>query len=88
MSPDPHRPKEEAAEQQEEDDVVSEVIGQFGSWQLRLTFLLALFNIPCTWHIMVYTFQSLERPYWCAPPVPIRDLFTLNEWKNASQPGV
>ncbi|XP_059474531.1 organic cation transporter protein-like isoform X2 [Neocloeon triangulifer] len=77
----------EADEAQEENDVVADVIGEYGSWQLRLTFLLALFNIPSTWHIMAYTFQSLDRPFWCARPTPIRDFVSPSMWRNISQPG-
>ncbi|XP_065353335.1 organic cation transporter protein-like isoform X2 [Cloeon dipterum] len=80
------RPKDEA-QQDEEEDVVADVIGEFGSWQLRLTFLLAMFNIPSTWHIMAYTFQSLERPFWCARFDSIRDFVTPDMWRNVSQPG-
>lgn len=57
--------KQSILENDEEDDLISEAIGEFGRWQLQLTFLLSLFNIPCTWHIFAPTFQAAERHSWC-----------------------
>lgn len=37
-------------------DVVADVIGKFGRWQLLMTFLLSLFSLPCTFHIYLPTF--------------------------------
>lgn len=50
---------------EEQDDVVSKAIGEYGLWQLRLTMILALVNIPCTWHIVSFTFQAADRNVWC-----------------------
>nr|CAI5859706.1 unnamed protein product [Callosobruchus analis] len=50
----------------EEDDVISNAIGEFGKWQLLHTFLLSLFNVPCTWHIFAPTFHAADRETWCA----------------------
>ncbi|XP_046398714.1 organic cation transporter protein-like isoform X2 [Ischnura elegans] len=76
-------------EDEEEFDPVTDAIGDFGKWQLRLTFLLSLLNFPCTWHIYAFTFQSLDSDFWCAPP---SDLVPLLEkeggistfWRNLS----
>lgn len=57
--------KQSMLEDDEDDDLISEAIGEFGRWQLQLTFLLSLFNIPCTWHIFAPTFQAAERQSWC-----------------------
>lgn len=67
----------------EDEDLISSAIGEFGKWQLYLTFALSLVNIPCTWHIFAPTFHSASRDTWCsrsktyetvAPPV----------WKNCT----
>lgn len=38
-------------------DVISEYIGHYGVWQFVWTFLLCLFQIPCTFEIFVFVFQ-------------------------------
>lgn len=70
----------------DEEDVVSAAIGEFGRWQLLMTFLLSLFNIPCTWHIFAPTFHAAERDVWCARTEGFMDL-TPQKWKNYTQPG-
>lgn len=58
----------------EEEDVVSSTIGEYGKWQLLHTFILAFFNIPCTWHIFAPTFHLAETETWCARPPQFRDV--------------
>ncbi|XP_076258162.1 organic cation transporter protein-like isoform X1 [Rhynchophorus ferrugineus] len=48
-----------------DEDIISKSIGDFGRWQLLLTFILSLVNIPCTWHIFAPTFHAREHTYWC-----------------------
>ena len=76
---------EETTKQQNYDnqDVISKIIGDFGKWQLHLTFFLALFNLPCTWHIYAMTFQAPDVEFWCAPPKELQWL-SLDEWRNIS----
>lgn len=69
----------------EEEDIVSTAIGEFGRWQLLMTFLLSLFNIPCTWHIFAPTFHAAERYTWCARPEKFRS-YDVSKWKNYTQP--
>ncbi|KAJ3665869.1 hypothetical protein Zmor_001334 [Zophobas morio] len=69
----------------EDEDVVSTAIGEFGRWQLLMTFLLSLFNIPCTWHIFVPTFHAAERDMWCARTEGFMDV-EPSLWKNYTQP--
>lgn len=69
----------------EEDDVISRTIGEYGRWQLYLTFLLSLVNIPCTWHIFAPTFYTVERDSWCARPANFQNI-APNFWKNTTQP--
>lgn len=68
---------------EEVEDRISQAVGEFGRWQLQLTFLLSLFNIPCTWHIFALTFQSLPSDFWCAKPPDLGNL-SVDEWRNIS----
>ncbi|KAG5894036.1 hypothetical protein JTB14_037882 [Gonioctena quinquepunctata] len=67
----------------EEEDIISASIGDFGKWQLMHTFLLSLFNIPCTWHIFAPTFHSAERDTWCARPEDYPNV-AVEWWMNCS----
>jgi OCT family organic cation transporter-like MFS transporter 4/5 len=69
--------------EEEADDPISQSVGEFGRWQLQLTFLLSLFNIPCTWHIFALTFQSLPSDFWCAKPHDLENI-SVDEWRNIS----
>jgi hypothetical protein len=64
-------------EEGETEDPISQAVGEYGRWQLQLTFFLSLFNIPCTWHIFALTFQSLPSDFWCAN-------ISVDEWRNIS----
>lgn len=70
---------------EDEEDPVSLVIGKYGKWQLLVTFLLSLYNIPCTWHIFVPTFHATPRDFWCSPPKHLAHL-DPEIWKEFSQP--
>jgi hypothetical protein len=70
-------------DEEEADDPISQSVGEFGRWQLQLTFLLSLFNIPCTWHIFALTFQSLPSDFWCAKPPGLENI-SVEEWRNMS----
>lgn len=71
--------------EEDEEDPVSIVIGKYGRWQLLVTFLLSLYNIPCTWHIFVPTFHAAPRDYWCSAPSHLSHL-DPQIWKEFSQP--
>ncbi|KAK6640769.1 hypothetical protein RUM44_012466 [Polyplax serrata] len=70
-------------EESDSEDVVSRIIGDYGKWQLQLTFFLALFNLPCTWHIYAMTFQAPEVNFWCSPPEGLEWL-PPDLWRNIS----
>ncbi|XP_049783375.1 organic cation transporter protein-like [Schistocerca cancellata] len=70
-------------EREADGEPVSQLIGDFGRWQLLMTLALALFNVPCTWHIFVPTFQSAHEDFWCAPPPQLADL-PVEQWRNLS----
>lgn len=65
-------------------DPVSQLVGDFGRWQFMLTFLLSLFNFPCTFHIFSPTFQAEPGRFWCARPHDLRDLLDLDQWESIS----
>nr|CAD7408877.1 unnamed protein product [Timema poppensis] len=72
-----------SAEEEEEDDPVSQAVGEFGRWQLQLTFLLSLFNVPCTFHIFAVTFQAPVVDFWCARPPGFTEM-DVPTWRNMS----
>ncbi|KAJ1531582.1 hypothetical protein ONE63_000254 [Megalurothrips usitatus] len=70
----------------EERDYICEAVGSFGRWQLKLTFLLSLVNIPCTWHIFVPTFQAASYDnYSCQRPAAFQDI-PIDLWRNLTHP--
>lgn len=70
---------------EEQDDIISKSIGVYGRWQLQLTFLLSLVNVPCTWHIFAFTFQAAEKKLWCARPNYLENV-DPELWVNYTQP--
>ncbi|XP_045523094.1 organic cation transporter protein-like isoform X2 [Pieris brassicae] len=66
-------------------DVVSALIGEYGRWQLLMTFLLSLFSFPCTFHIFLPTFTARATQFWCQPPDNLSSV-PLERWINYSQP--
>lgn len=66
-------------------DIVSTVIGNYGRWQLLMTFLLSLFSLPCTFHIYLPTFTAMSTKFWCQKPENLSNL-PLELWVNYSQP--
>lgn len=44
----------------DEVDIIGQLIGGYGKWQFVMTFLLALFQVPNTFHIYSPTFQVSE----------------------------
>lgn len=77
--------KKRKHDEEDEEDPVSVAIGRYGKWQLLVTFLLSLFNIPCTWHIFVPTFHAAPRDFWCAAPLHLAHL-DPQIWREYSQP--
>ncbi|KAK9875025.1 hypothetical protein WA026_005835 [Henosepilachna vigintioctopunctata] len=69
----------------DEEDIIDKAIGKFGKWQFKLSFLLALVNIPCTFHIFVPTFHGREMEVWCARPPKFYNIST-EVWIDKTQP--
>lgn len=72
-------------ESEDEVDVISHSIGEYGRWQFYLTFLLSLVNIPCTWHIFVPTFHDAYKEFWCARTNDFANVDPVR-WRNYTQP--
>ncbi|CAG5027932.1 unnamed protein product [Parnassius apollo] len=77
--------KHQAAAEEDEADVVSSVIGDYGRWQLLMTFLLAMFSLPCTFLIYLPTFTVKSTKFWCRIPDYLVGL-PIQDWINYSQP--
>uniref|UniRef100_A0A146LK24 Organic cation transporter protein n=2 Tax=Lygus hesperus TaxID=30085 RepID=A0A146LK24_LYGHE len=73
----------EAGGSDPETDVVTKCVGDFGRWQLLITFILSMVNFPCTFHIFAPTFLAGTTPFWCARPQRLINL-TAQEWINLS----
>lgn len=67
----------------QKEDLISSAIGDFGRWQLFLTFALSLVNIPCTWHIFVPTFHAASRDTWCSRTKSYENI-TPKMWINCT----
>ncbi|KAM3958932.1 organic cation transporter protein [Aphomia sociella] len=74
-----------AVSENDDNDVVSSVIGNYGRWQLLITFLLAMFSFPCTFHIYLPTFTAKTTQFWCRKPENLSDL-EIDDWIKYSQP--
>ncbi|XP_059057314.1 organic cation transporter protein-like isoform X2 [Achroia grisella] len=74
-----------AVSEDEQTDVVSSVIGNYGRWQLLITFLLAMFSFPCTFHIYLPTFTAKTTQFWCRRPENLSHI-PLDIWIKYSQP--
>ncbi|XP_049872459.1 organic cation transporter protein-like isoform X2 [Pectinophora gossypiella] len=81
----PSREKPRSPPVEEDPDVVSQAIGDYGRWQLLITFLLSMFSFPCTFHIYLPTFTARETKFWCQRPDNFSSL-PLEDWINYSQP--
>ncbi|CAH1407662.1 unnamed protein product [Nezara viridula] len=64
-------------------DPMMECIGEFGRWQLLMTFLLSLVNLPCTFHLYAPTFLAAEPEASCSKPRG--SLLSEEQWLNLSQ---
>ncbi|XP_011555935.3 organic cation transporter protein isoform X2 [Plutella xylostella] len=66
-------------------DLVSAAIGDYGRWQLLITFLISLFSFPCTFHMYMSNFTVAKSDYWCARPNNLSSV-PVSIWKQYSQP--
>ncbi|XP_063708766.1 organic cation transporter protein-like [Culicoides brevitarsis] len=63
----------------DECDIIGTLIGDYGRWQFLMTLLLALFQVPNTFHIYSPTFQAADKVYWCKRPERFSN-YSIAEW--------
>ncbi|XP_026840056.1 organic cation transporter protein isoform X3 [Drosophila persimilis] len=65
-------------------DVISNFLGHYTRWSFLWTFLLCLLQLPTTFHLFMFVFQTAPKDFWCAPPANLNQM-NLSEWRNLSQ---
>ncbi|XP_055695061.1 organic cation transporter protein [Lutzomyia longipalpis] len=76
---------EPTKEEDSNSDVISDLTGHFGKWQLMWTFLLSLFQLPSTFHLFSFVFEGASKDFWCAAPDHLKSI-PLAIWRNYTQP--
>lgn len=67
-------------------DVVNEITGNFGKWQLRAILIIFLCKIPTVWYLAVVLFTAPAPKlgdFWCKPP---NNITNHTEWILQSHP--
>ncbi|XP_001663173.2 solute carrier family 22 member 8 [Aedes aegypti] len=70
-------------------DLLSSIMKDFGSWQLRAILLIYLCKIPSSWFMACLIFTApvpKHGEFFCKPPVPIHANFNTTEWIKVSHP--
>ncbi|TRY61932.1 hypothetical protein TCAL_08872 [Tigriopus californicus] len=70
-------------------DPLTEVIGEYGPWQLKWHFLLGVTTIFHGWQMMSNKFLTYKSDYWCAPPETMLNgslIYPKEQWINISTP--
>ncbi|XP_020818411.1 organic cation transporter protein isoform X1 [Drosophila serrata] len=70
--------------QDADSDVISNFLGHYTRWSFLWTLLLCLFQLPTTFHLFMFVFQTAPKDYWCAQPDHLRQM-SVSEWRNLSQ---
>jgi len=69
---------------EEKKDVIIEVLGDIGRYQLLVGLLFALMEIPHGWCMLLHKFISPKVDHWCTMPSELD--FSVDEWRNISSP--
>lgn len=72
------------ADDEDETDVIGELMGHYGKWQLVMTVLLSLFQVPNTFHISSPVYQAANKEFWCQRPAHLQQL-PVDIWRNLSK---
>ncbi|XP_059619763.1 organic cation transporter protein-like isoform X1 [Phlebotomus argentipes] len=75
----------DSAQEDNNSDIVSELTGHIGKWQLMWAFFLSLFQFPSTFHLFAFVFEGATKDFWCAAPDHLKSIPT-NIWRNITQP--
>ncbi|KAH8360242.1 hypothetical protein KR093_011454, partial [Drosophila rubida] len=71
------------ADDEDETDVIGDLMGHYGKWQLLMTVLLSLFQVPNTFHISSSVYQAANKEFWCQRPAHLHQL-PVDVWRNLS----
>lgn len=69
-------------------DLISEIVGNFGKWQIRIMLIIFLCKLPTAWFTAVVIFaapQPNPGDFYCRPPDVLPDRYEL-EWINVAHP--
>lgn len=69
-------------------DFVSQLIGNFGKWQLRAVLIIFLCKIPTSWFMAIILYSApapKSGDYWCKPPEQY-SAQTQRDWITLSHP--
>ncbi|KAL7728521.1 hypothetical protein ACLKA6_012533 [Drosophila palustris] len=72
------------ADDEDETDVIGDLMGHYGKWQLVMTVLLSLFQVPNTFHISSSVYQAANKEFWCQRPAHLQQL-SVDVWRNLSE---
>lgn len=67
-------------------DIVNEITGNFGKWQLRAILIIFLCKIPTVWFLAILLFTAptpKSGDFWCKPP---NNVTNHTEWVLQSHP--
>ncbi|XP_016950318.1 organic cation transporter protein isoform X1 [Drosophila biarmipes] len=71
------------ADDEDETDVIGDLMGHYGKWQLLMTVLLSLFQVPNTFHISSSIYQAANKDFWCQRPAQFQHV-PVDVWRNIS----
>lgn len=71
------------ADDEDETDVIGDLMGHYGKWQLLMTVLLSLFQVPNTFHISSSVYQAANKDFWCQRPPQLQQM-PVDVWRNLS----
>ncbi|KAH8383365.1 hypothetical protein KR009_008217, partial [Drosophila setifemur] len=71
------------ADDEDETDVIGDLMGHYGKWQLLMTVLLSLFQVPNTFHISSSVYQAANKDFWCQRPPQLQHM-SVDVWRNLS----
>ncbi|EDV92562.1 organic cation transporter protein isoform X2 [Drosophila grimshawi] len=71
------------ADDEDETDVIGDLMGHYGKWQLVMTVLLSLFQVPNTFHISSSVYQAANKDFWCQRPPHLQEM-PVDVWRNLS----
>ncbi|KAH8332469.1 hypothetical protein KR074_003805, partial [Drosophila pseudoananassae] len=71
------------ADDEDETDIIGDLMGHYGKWQLLMTVLLSLFQVPNTFHISSSVYQAANKDFWCQRPPQLQQM-PVDVWRNLS----